>query len=200
MPNLSAITSVINSALKANSFSSNRFQAAQYNNIAYLISETTSNASGEVTIKRPMAVDNFGEGTDVTIDDTFALQVYHRNLALNYLDDKDNSVGDPGDEIREVADMIMICIGDRAILKVVQEDVAAAIWEDMPRNLTKAQLQSNTLELVVIEPGEVNVNPEEVYNQEYQGVKYQLKPNNFMLSVKYKITTDYRKACFKLCK
>lgn len=189
MPALNTIVQDINSSLKANSFASRRFQDAKYFGIAYLISSTDN--EGKVT--SAMTVDNFGEGTDVTPDDVTPIQFYHRNISLNYLDDQIESFGDAGKNVTEVAEMILVCFGDRSKLRVTQEDVAAAIWLDIPRNPSVQYLQK-----VIIEPGDVNVKPEEVWAQEFDGVEYALSTKDFMLSVKYKITSVYTK-CLALC-
>ncbi len=199
MPALRQIVALINTALQTGNFSTAKFQDATFNNIGYLVSADVQDGENVVRTVRPVVVAEDGECKDLTVDDTTGMQIYHRNTALAYEDKQEDNFGDPGNSTTEVAEMIIICIGDRNRLKIVQEDVGAFIWENIPRELKHADLATLQLQTVSIEPGEVNVNIEDVWNGEYQGVKFDLKPNNFMLSIKYKITSLFSKKCFKIC-
>lgn len=197
MPNLRAITSIINATLQMGSFSTGRFQGGQYNELAQLVMESDKDDSN--IIKRPMIVNNNGQGTDVIINDKFPIQVYHRTTSLNYEQGEADDFGDAGTTTIEIAEMIMIIIGDRKRLKVVQEDLAASVISDMPIELQPAQLAPLFLTKGLVDPIDVNTDIEQVYDQEYSGVPYLLKPSNFMLSFRYRITTEYSVECFNLC-
>ena len=198
MPNLRGITTIINNTLKATCFKTQKFQGGSYSDLAYMVIEEPTQEN-QLEIRRPAIISNYGECIPVNPDDTYPLVIYHRNTSLLYEDDETQSFGDPGQDIKETADMLLICIGDRKNLQVVQEDVVSAIWANIPRNLTTAQLQALQLEKVIIEPADINVNPIDVWSQEITNVPYPLDPNNFMLSIKYRIITIYNKNCYQFC-
>jgi hypothetical protein len=195
MPNLRGICTAINSSLKSSQFSPRRFQAGSWDTIAYLVTEIRN----EETIKRPVLVDNNGDGTDVTVNDTYPIQFYHRNLGISEQDAQEDGFGDAGKDVTETADMVLICMGNRTLLGVFPEDVASAIWGDIPRELPHATLQALSIMTCSIVPGEVSVVPEDVWAQEYQGTEFALPADYFMLSCRYKINTVYKRKCFTLC-
>lgn len=198
MPNLRGITTLINNTLQATCFSTQKFQGGSYSDLAYMVIEEPTQEN-QLEIRRPAVVANSGESIPVNVDDTYPVVVYHRNTNLFYEDEQTESFGDAGQDIRETADMVLICIGDRDFLQVVQEDVVSAIWANIPRNLTASQLSALQLDKVIIEPGEVNVQPMEVWQQEISNVAYGLDPQHFMLSIKYRIISIYNKNCFQFC-
>lgn len=195
MPALRQITGYINSALSTSVFSSRVFQSAKYDEIADLVYEEKDGNK----IYRPVIIDNDGELHDMGINDIYSLQVYHRQSGLVFEDRQENDFGNEGNTTTETADMMLIVIGDKGRLNVVEQDVASGIWANVPRTLSKAILQGLQLQALSVEPGEVNLDPMQVYAQEYQGVEFVLKPNDFMISMKYKIVTEYNKNCFNIC-
>lgn len=203
MPNLRSVIDAINTALSAGPLSTAKFQDARINNLAYLVAQDVPNGQGEDTsserIVRPCIVADDGECTDLTLDDTVGLQLYHRNVGLAYEDRPEEDFGEPGNSTTEIADMVMIVIGDRNRIKVVQEDMAAALWGAMPRTLSSTVLGPLNLQSVDIAPGETNVNSESVWGEEFEGTDYALMPEDFMIAIRYRITTLYSKNCFTLC-
>ncbi len=199
MPKTREICNIINQALQAGNFASRRFQQGNWALVANLLSKIEQTEGAEKEIKQPAIVDNEGEGVDVSFNDTYPIQFYHRILNITPEDDLNETFGNPGTTIKETSDMVLICMGDRNKLKVVLEDILSAIWADIPRELKHSDLQSLTLQSVNIIPGEINNNSQEIFNQEFVNVDYALAPENFMCALKYKIVTLYSKNCFQLC-
>lgn len=195
MPALRQITAIINTALETGVFSTRAFQSSKFDTLADQVSAMVD----DVKITRPVITDNSGEQHDLAIDDIYSLQVYHRNLSLVLEDDQLENFGDEGNTTKETAEMLLICIGDKNRLEVVEQDVASAIWTNVPRILDHATLQTLQIQGCSIESGEVNVKSEEVFLQEYPGVEFNLKQSYFMLSLRYKIVTIFNKKCFQLC-
>lgn len=195
MPKIREITSIINTALQDGNFSSRKFQSGKWFDIAYILSRVEDDKE----TKFPAIVGNDGEAVSVSFDDTYPIQFYHRILEQLYEDDQIEDFGDEGNTIKEVNEMVLICMGNKSKLGVFQEEISAAIWADMPRKIKHSVLNTLTLQNVIIEPVAVNNNPNEVFNNEYSNVDYNLAPENFMLAIRYKITVLYSKNCFKLC-
>lgn len=201
MPALDLIaTTIINSALRAGQFASRKFQTGVWHGLAHLLPKIEIHQEVETKTVQPAVVYNSGESTDVTYNDTYPITFYHRLYSPSiYEDDLNENYGDPGNFVKETADMVMVVIGDRNKLQVLQEDVGAAIWASIPREITQAQAAAFGLMSGLIIPGEVNNESEDVFNQEFKGVEYNLAPQNFMISVRYKIITVYSDSCFNLC-
>lgn len=196
MPRLREITDIINLNLKASAFKSRRFQDGLWNTVADLV--TIVDGDNKET-KRPGIVASSGEVTDVVYNDTFPIQFYHRILGIVYEDDQALNYGNPANTIKEAADMIIICMGDRNRLGVVPEDVTAAIWGSIVREVPQASLTTLQLQNAYVVPGEINDDSKNIFEQEYVGVEFDLPPQMFMVAVKYKIISLYSKNCFQLC-
>lgn len=194
MPSLIGVTTIINAALQTNVFNSQKFQGGNWNTIAEKVREI----DGENSRVRPVVVPSDGDCVNVAIDDTYPLVVYHRVTGLEY-QDGEWDFGDPGNIKREVASMVLILFADRGRLQITDSDCLAAISANIPDELTNAQLQLNQLLCCTISVEQGNINKQEVFEQEYEGVEYPLKPNSILISIPYKITSDYSKNCFSLC-
>ena len=203
MPKIREICEIINNSLKAGQFKSRKFQKGNWQKLAYLVSREEKSGEDFISTNQPAIIDNDGEGIPVGYDDTYPIQFYHRIIApLQYPDLSINineGFGNPATDNKEIAEMVLICMGDRARLGVFTEDICAAICVDIPRELTPTQLSTLGLEEVEIELVDVNTDPETVFAQEYKGIEFALAPENFMVAVKYRITSLYNSECFSLC-
>lgn len=202
MPKIREITTIINNALKAGNFSSRPFQTGVWATLATITSRVEGVKDNEVIVKRPAVFNLQGEGTDVSPDDTAPIQFYHRLLSpLQYPDlSKDNdSFGNPNHDNREIAEMVLICIGDSGKLKVFAEDVCAAICADIPKELAQTDKTALNLETCAITINDTNTNTEQVFTGEFTGVDFILPESMFMIAVRYTITTMFSKTCLTLC-
>ena len=200
MPKIREITTILNQSLKDGNFHGRKFQDGVWYSLAYLVDRNEKRGDEIVTIRRPSIIDNAGEGTSVDYNDTYPIQFYHRITApLQYVDMNNEGFGNPNSSNKEIADMVLICIGDRARVGAYNEDICAAIVNDLTRELTPTQLTTLALQSATIEVIDTNLNPIEVFEQEYNGVDFALAPENFMISIRYRITTMYGKSCFTLC-
>lgn len=196
MPKLQEIVELLNVGIQT-AFTSNRFQSGSFDSIAELIVTPATTDEGES--KRPAIVEDDGECTDMVITDTKPFQLYHLLDNLVYSDPEDETFGDLGTVLQEKASMQIVFLGDRGILKVFAEDIAATINLFLPRKLTHAQLQTLGLQSCIITLGEVNTDNEEVFSSQYPGAEYGFKPNTISGIISYDITTTYKKDCFTLC-
>lgn len=202
MPKIREICSLTNTALQQGNFKTRPFQDGKWYGLAYVVARNEGDGEQEQTVKRPAIVDTDGEGVAVDFSDTYPIQFYHRILQpIQYPDmsTDDDSFGDPAKDNKEIVEMALICVGSRKRTRANAEDIAAAIVADMPRELTSVQLQTLQLENANIEIIEVETNPDTVFEQECQGIDAALSPEDFMISVRYRLTTIYGKYCFSLC-
>lgn len=200
MPKLREITTILNQSLKDGNFHTSKFQTGNWQGLAYLVDREEKNGDNFIQTRRPAIIDNGGEGVPVDYDDTYPIQFYHRITApLQYVDMSNEGFGNPNSSNKEIAEMVLICMGDRSRIGVFNEDVCAAIVNDLTRELNPAQITTLGLQETIIEVIETNTNSVEVFAQEYQGVDYPLGTEKFMIAIKYKITTMYGKKCFVIC-
>lgn len=200
MPKIREIIEILNQSLKDGNFHTSKFQTGNWQGLVYLIDKEEKDGEDFIVVRRPAIIDNNGEGIVVDYDDTYPIQFYHRMTAtLQYADMSNEGFGNPNSSNKEIAEMVLICQGDRSKIGVYNEDVCAAIVNDLTRELKPADLTVLGLQNATIEVIETNTNSLEVFTQEYQGVDFPLAPENFMIAVKYRITTMYGKACFSIC-
>lgn len=186
---------MINAELVADEFASNRFQAAKFSGIAERIKIT-----GEEIERYEVAViDNDGEAETVCIDDTYSLQVYHRVDSISYPYVPDNDYGKPGHTMTEEANMRMIIFGDRSRLKVRPENLVAAAVVDFPKEIAPVVITPLQLNSCIIEIGDIDTDPYNVWDKEFTGSKMELDTNTCLCEIRYKIITTYNKNCFQIC-
>jgi hypothetical protein len=188
MPKIHEIVASINSTLKSEQFTSKRFQQGEF----YAIAELLKNESEELV---PCVVDNYGDTTIVSIDDTKPIQVYHRVLGIDF-----KRTQDFGDlkSVTEGYDMVMVVIGDRNRLQLNQEEIISGVVAGFPLDFTQANLTTWGLKSVEIEPGEINTDKERVFRNEFN-TQAALKSNTIIFSFPYKVITEIDQSCFTLC-
>lgn len=195
MPSLIGITNIINASLQADPFNTQKFQGGSWNGIAEFVYEEIDG----VRMKRPTVISEDGDGSDVMVNDTYPMVVYHRIASLTYENEDDWDFGDPNMIKREIANMIMIVFGDRSRLNVTSEDMVATIAANMPASLSSSQYTALQIISAEINVGQPTINKQEVFDQEYEGSEYNLKTNSIFVSIPYTITTSYSKNCFNIC-
>jgi len=196
MPKLSSIATILNTALKADVFSTFRFQSAKYYDIVSLIKEVIN----DVQTTKPCTIDNDGECTPVIVDDNYPMQIYHRIMSLNYEQVAEDNYGDPVNFIKENASMSLVLIADRGRLQMEAEDLLSLIAVNLKPTLTTVQLAALSLiSCNIYANGEAVIDSEIVYNREYNTQEFLLKPNLDMYSLSYTIEMVYGKNCLSAC-
>ncbi len=196
MPNVNALTILINSALQADQFASSRYQSGQWFGIADPVMTTGESESGNI---EPMILDDEGEGTPVVFDDTSSLVVFHRLDDLTYEIADPNDYGSPGTTMRETASMRMMFTASRNKLKSRGENMVAAAILDFPKEFLPSVIAPLGMNSCIIEMGDVETDIYSLWNKEWQGTKMMLSTDTVMFQIKYKIVNTFNKKCFSLC-
>ncbi|PXV61171.1 hypothetical protein CLV62_1254 [Dysgonomonas alginatilytica] len=136
----------------------------------------------EDQIAYPAIVDNEGECKYVFADDDYSFGVYHRILNRSYSQTK-KGYGDTNYDIA-TDEMILICWGFRDLLK----------------------MDSLTFESQIIVPSlpkeallvQSNFDQFSVFNNEFKNVVYNLIPELFLFSIKYKVQYTFNRECVEI--
>ena len=196
MSKLHQIVAQINTNLTqaGGQFDSKRFQKGRFTGIAELVTKVDD----ETRQTMPAVIDNSGDATIITKDDSFPFELYHRHLSSTMTDvEGDDDFGDL--HIREeTANMLMVVMGDRQRLKLNKEDIITGITLGMPNELGQAFLTTNSLVGVEIIQGEFNLNKEEVWLSEFN-TEVMAKPADIFFSLNYLVVTRTWTTCIEIC-
>ncbi len=190
---LHQIIAQINTDLIANQFSAKKFQKGRFSGIAELVTSVDDDQRQTV----PAIVANDGDTEILTIDDIYPFELYHRHITSNITEPED----DFGDRIMrvEIADMLMLVMGDMKRLELNKEDITSGITLGMPLEFGSAFLEANSLESAIIIPGTFTYNREELWNAEYNTEKVMLKTNTIFMSLAYQVVTEAKVTCIEIC-
>jgi hypothetical protein len=186
MSKLDTIVNTINTALKANSFKSGQFKRG----VVYGIAEIIPFNDG---ITMPAIVQNSGDAEQIAIDDTYPFQLYHRIEGI------EGEETEGYDDVIETANMRLVIIADRSILKLKREDLVSMVYASFIGEISKSEQSSLNIYECSIEYGTFELNSQEVFNAEYNIGDYQLSNQTIMIAMPYTIMTKYRKKCLLTC-
>jgi hypothetical protein len=126
----------------------------------------------------PAVVDNSGECHYVFTDDRFSIGWYHRLVLRNY--SKGKGVGDYDTDI-ETDEILLVCWGLSDKLNMQAEEVESRII--IPAIPERADLVSS------------NFDAKQVLTGEFRNISYLNRPEEFIFSVKYKISLAFNRKC-----
>lgn len=189
------IVAQINTDLIANQFGSKKFQKGRFSGIAELVTKL----DGDTRQTIPVIYDNSGNQTSVFIADKYPFELYHRHTGSTVeAADTEQQFGDRVIR-KEVAQMLMVIIGDRTRLKVTKEEIITGIMLGMPLELGSSFLTTNSLDNVNITLGDWNLSKEDAWNAEYNTEEVFVKPEMIFMTMAYTIETQAKVGCIDLC-
>lgn len=189
------IVAQINTDLKTVQFNSKKFQKGRFSGIAELIVKKDGDQRQTV----PAIIDNSGDETILIINDKYPFELYHRHIGSTIEPlDPDEQWGDRRVR-KEIAQMIMVVMGDRRELKLTKEEIITGIMLGMPLELGSTFLTANSLDNANIVPGEHNLNKEDAWNTEYNTSDVMLKPTTIFFTMAYTIETQVNVNCIDIC-
>ena len=191
MPKIHEIVTIINNTLKADKFKSKRFQKGNFFGVAELM----PNEQGET---KPCSIDNGGDATFLSIDDSYPFIVYHRVLNIEPNRTMDDNFGN-GIRREETANMKMVCYADRSKIKLTKEDLiggfsAGWLYQILPTDITALGINDCDINM-----GSFETDSTTVYNSEFNLKENLLKPQTILFSLDYQIVTNYNVSCLTLC-
>ena len=195
MAKTAEIVTQINIDLQAVQFDSKKFQKGRFSGIAELVTKV----DGDTRQTVPVIIDNAGNETILIVNDKYPFELYHRHTGST-VETVDNSE-QWGDRVlrKEVANMLMVVIGDRKRLKLTKEEIITGIMLGMPLELGSSFLTANSLDNVNIVPGDFNLDKEDAWNSEYSTEEVLVKPEMIFFTMAYAIETQAKFDCIDIC-
>ncbi len=191
MQYIKKIVNAINTQI-ATKFTDVRFGGSVYNGVTVLAANNDK--------LMPMACDNYDDNRFITPDDSIPVQIYHRTLQIGYTDEAAKSYGDDGNTSKkEIAQMALIAMATRSIIRLTPEELEGAIMSGMPSAIANATTSQLKLKSCVIRPVSSVLDPVAVYLTEFRTQQYDLGPNALMIRLNYNIESTYKTPCFDLC-
>lgn len=196
MPFTSTLIQIVNDHLSMHCLCDARFSNGLIAGIAQ--DATRRDDDRNAVVQYPVLVDLNGEGTDISISDTYPITLYHRIGAKTYTAKPAGSYGNRQNEVTEKTDVKLIVAAWSNRISLSQEDLEALITSNFPDTISADQYAGYQLSRVAAVLQGSNLNREQVWKEEYKGIPYDLKPEQILFSIKYQIEADYKKGCFKL--
>jgi hypothetical protein len=126
----------------------------------------------------PAIIDNKGECHYVFTDDDYAIGWYHRLVARNY--SKSKAWGDSDNDVK-TDEILLVCWGFSNVLNMQAEEVESGII--IPAIPMRSDLVAS------------NFDAKSVLNGEFRNINYLNKPEEFIFSVKYKVSKVFMRKC-----
>lgn len=137
--------------------------------------------SAEDQVAYPAIIDNDGECKYVFADDDYSFGLYHRIINRNYSQTK--GYGDVNQDVA-VDEIVLICWGFRDQLNMdALSFESQIIVPALPKNAILIQS---------------NFDQFNVFNGEFKNVIYNLVPELFLFSVKYKVQYVFNRKCMEI--
>lgn len=141
-----------------------------------------SSYEGEDQVAYPAIIDNEGECKYVFADDDYSFGLYHRIISRNYSQAK-KGYGDTNYDVA-IDEIVLICWGFRN-----QLNMDALSFEN------QIIVPALPKEAILIQS---NFDQFSVFNGEFKNVVYNLIPELFLFSVKYKVQYVFNRECMEI--
>lgn len=161
--------------------------AKYYNKLAWLVNRDVNGTSQQFPL-----VDEENE-TEIAIDDTYPLTVYHRLLAKPY--SEKNYQFDVAN-----CQMLMVVFANKDKIKMDAEALESQLISLFPRQFNsddRAGLEGVTD--ISISLGTSNLSATDVFNSEYRGARLAIDRNTVLFSVRYDINITFKRDCLDFC-
>lgn len=174
------------------------YPTAQYSGVA--TSVVVQRSTGQVVY--PSVIQMNGAVNTMSFNFTTPFVLYHRLLTSNFSARAGAKVfgQDAQRTMLSTTFAQMVIIGTRAELNVSPELLAMQIADSLPSVISAAEYSSLGIQSVNINETGIDYDQRAVFNKEFQGVKYFIGPELFILAVRYTIEGTYLKGCTSLCK
>ena len=177
MPKVNEIISIYNEKLKAGAFSGHVFQQGEFYGLAtpYLKDERM-----EIAV---VGLD--GETKDVSIDDTYPFQMYHRILNVGYV----------AGTTTTNYNMVAVVYANKKRLRKQESDLAFMIKSEMEKRFTPTDVGTSGISAVASYFTAANFDSNQVFKQEYKADGLIQDPEKIYFSLSYTLSIDASAGC-----
>lgn len=192
---LNKIVRSINASLEQSCFKKKPFQ----NRYVVDVCEVFQRNENEITQSLPGYINHDGEITYVGPDDEYNLIIYHKVNSIFFSKLVKSAYGDSRGLDTQTASMSMIVFCKRDAVRITNTDMALLLQANFPEAASADLLQQLQFKKCSMAIGNAVLNNLQVFQEEYQGVGYFLKPEQFLLKLNYSIESTFLKECFNTC-
>ncbi len=196
MPYLKNIVNFINISLQSTVLKDKRFQ----NSKVVGITQSIVRKKGDAFEYVPSYIDDKGEIKYIGVDDSFDIMIYHKVNTISVSKANVNKgYGDNTAYDANVARMSMIVFGQRNKLMLSNDDLSIYLQSSMPEAVSKKLLNELQFKAANINISDIVLNDQQVFQEEYQGFPFFLKPEQYLFKINYTIESAFLKKCFNTC-
>ena len=148
----------------------------------------------------PCFIDENGESKYVGPEDDYDFSSYHKVNFIGVAKALVNKgFGDGKGYDANVVRMSFVVFGRRDKLQMTNDELALYIQVFFAEAAEAEMLKALQLKACNININDIILNDMQVFNEEFQGVEFFLKPEQFLLKVNYTIESAFEKKCFNIC-
>lgn len=127
-------------------------------------------------------------------DDTKPVVGYHKIESVNVTIDAESGYGDKAGDIVNTYNMKLVIFSDTLKTKLSSDELFTFIQANMPEAMRgeKFSYIRTTIRNAIL-------NVQQVFNAEYRGFAFSLRPEQSLISIGYIIEGRFKKGCFKCC-
>lgn len=161
------------------------------------IAEMVTKSDGEDSVNYACLVDNYGNCTEVGIDDRYPYQNYF--IQTGFESDGDEPFGDEDIVKIHKADFTMVVLGNRRILQLTPQVLMSAVSLSFTDTLNNSQLSTLGLQGMQIVNLKFNLDKQAIFRNEYGINDLYLQPEYILFTVDFSIETQVDIGCFSIC-
>jgi hypothetical protein len=161
----------------------------------YGLAQSIVRTRGEEFELFPGVVGKDGEVTDVTIDDSKPVIIYHRNSGITTQNITRQGFGDDKSDLMVTYQMAMIVFVNHKKTKLYPEELFLFLQANIPEALKV----TSPYKSVFIRTTNVILNSRLVFAAEYSGTQFSLPESMSLFQINYVIESTFTKNCFAKC-
>lgn len=198
MPFLNQVITFINDELKAGSLKNEKLQPALYHGLSTVHARVLTGSKDPKKLELlPAIITGAGKVTPITANDKYAIQIYHKLLTNVYSYEK-RSFGDAND-IKSSSELSLVVFSNSKLTGKTKDDLEPVVLFGLPQHLSPELLSSLKISKCLITPMGSNMDPVQVFRQEYPQSNYFLNEQMSMFLIRYKIEMQFSQACVDKC-
>lgn len=181
---------IINEVFEQTVLKDKCFQGARVFDVCYQTERKEDNVNQLI----PYYIDDNHAITDVVIDDSYPLCLYHRILATRKQPLPQNF---KQKDIVQQYDMIMVVFAQVNKIKLRSDELEALFAANFPDVIEQSIV--SPLDNMVVSHTSSDLNQLAVFRQEYRGSSREIGPEDILIALRYTITSNYTKGCVTYC-